>query len=193
MNECLENIDAAYWNRLRKGDAGALSWFYDKYVDVLFTVAMNATSNRDLAKDALQEVFIELWNYRETLAVVNQSQAYLIKVLRSILVKKLKKEKTIVHLLQDESVASPELNAEDIFITADLQKENRTKLRLAVSHLTERQQLILELHFYRGLSYQQIAEKLQMNYQSVNNLVFRAILRLRMQMHLLLVVAYLLS
>ena len=188
MSDSLVNIDTVYWNRLRNGDAGALSYFYDRYIDVLFAFAMRSTSNRDLAKDAVQEVFIELWNYKDTLGAISHSQAYLVKVLRSILIKKLKKENAIVHLLQDESIASSELNAEDVFISADLQKENAKKLQSAVSHLTERQQLILELHFYQGLSYQQIADKLRMNYQSVNNLVFRTILRLRHQLHLLVII-----
>lgn len=179
MDDRLTDSDMEYWLRLRKGEPAALSYFYDTYVDKLFAIAMQTTSDRDLAKDSIQEVFIELWNYRESLGVVRHSQAYLIKVLRSILIKKRKKSNVIVHLLQDESIESTELNAEDVLITADIQKENKTRLQLAFSQLTSRQQLILELHFYQGLSYQQIADKLSMNYQSVNNLIFRTIHRLR--------------
>jgi RNA polymerase sigma-70 factor (ECF subfamily) len=48
-----------------------------------------------------------------------------------------------------------------------------------MAQLTTRQKLILRLHYYEGLSYEQIAEKLSMNYQSVNNLAFRTIRHLR--------------
>jgi DNA-directed RNA polymerase specialized sigma24 family protein len=51
----------------------------------------------------------------------------------------------------------------------------------------------LELRFYHGLSYYQIAEKLGMNYQSVNNLAFRTFRRLRSAMSPLTVFICLLS
>jgi len=56
-----------------------------------------------------------------------------------------------------------------------------------MSCLSSRQVLILKLHFYEGLSYEQIAERLSMNYQSVNNLAFRTIMRLRSHICALLI------
>ncbi len=58
-----------------------------------------------------------------------------------------------------------------------------------MSNLTSRQILILKLRFYEGLSYEQIADKLSMNYQSVNNLAFRTIMRLRQNMYSLILLA----
>ena len=55
-----------------------------------------------------------------------------------------------------------------------------------MSGLTTRQKLILRLHYYEGLSYEQIADRLSMNYQSVNNLAFRTIRHLRSMMLFLL-------
>jgi RNA polymerase sigma factor (sigma-70 family) len=190
MIDKIPPIDAVYWNRLKKGDPQALGYFYDKYVDRLFMAAMRITDNRDLAKDTIQEVFIELWNYRNTLGDIIHSYSYLIKVMRSILFKKLKKELRIKRLPLDESLMFSEQSIEDIIISADIDKEKKSRLHRALSNLTSRQKLVLEMRFYQGLSYDQIADKLSMNYQSVNNLAFRTILRLRNQLHIFLVVAY---
>jgi RNA polymerase sigma factor (sigma-70 family) len=183
----IPHIDAVYWARLKKGDADALGYLYDSYVDKLFQAALRVTDNRELAKDALQEVFIELWNYREGLGTINYSQGYLVKVLRNILVKKLKNEQQTGHFPAEELLASPDGNIEDILISSDTDREKRKRLSRALSNLTGRQILILKLHFYEGLSYEQIADRLSMNYQSVNNLAFRTILRLRSQMYTVLV------
>lgn len=188
MSEQAFNIDAVYWSRLKLGDPGALGYLYDKYADKLFLAASRLTNNRELAKDALQEVFIELWNYRETLADVNHSQSYLVKVLRSILLKKLKKENTLSPFIAEESLVSSEQSMEDIIISSDADREKKSKLHRALSNLTSRQKLILELRFYEGLSYEQIADRLSMNYQSVNNLAFRTILNLRRHMYVGLLV-----
>jgi len=190
MIEPVFNIDAVYWTRLKQGDPEALGYLYDRYVDKLFLAASRITNNRELAKDALQEVFIELWNYRETLSDVNHSQSYLVKVLRSILLKKLKKESATSPFRAEESLVSSEQSMEDIIISSDTDREKKSKLHRALSNLTSRQKLILELRFYEGLSYEQIADRLSMNYQSVNNLAFRTILSLRRQMYIGLLLFY---
>ena len=144
------------------------------------------TNDRELAKDALQEVFIEIWNYRNTLGDVIHTQSYLVKVMRSILIKKLKKESLISHFTVADSLVSAEGSVEDIIISSDIDKEKKNRLSQALANLTNRQKQVLEMRFYEGLSYEQIAEKLSMNYQSVNNLAFRTIHRLRSQLHIII-------
>ena len=190
MIDKIPPIDAVYWNRLKRSDVQALGYFYDKYVDRLFMAAMRITDNRELAKDTIQEVFIELWNYRKTLGDIIHSYSYLVKVMRSILFKKLKKENRISRSPLDESFTFSEQSIEDIIISADIDKEKKSRLHRALSNLTSRQKLVLEMRFYQGLSYDQIADKLSMNYQSVNNLAFRTILRLRNQLHIFLIFTY---
>ena len=172
-------IDPMCWARLKKGDPAALGELYDAYVDKLFLAASALTDNREMAKDALQEVFIELWNYRETIGDIQYPQSYLVKVLRSILLKKLKKENGKKYYPVEESLRCMDSNREESFISADADREMTEKLSHAMSRLTTRQKLILQLHFYEGLSYEQIADQLSMNYQSVNNLAFRTIRHLR--------------
>lgn len=186
MPDQVANNDSIYWARLKKGDHAALGILYDIYVDKLFRAALRITDNRELAKDALQEVFIEIWNYRETLGDIHHSQSYLVRVLRNILFKKLKKENRTDYYLPDETLISSEKNREELIISFDIDREKKTRLTHALSNLTTRQKLILKLHYYEGLSYEQIADKLSMNYQSVNNLAFRTIMRLRSQMHILI-------
>ncbi len=191
MTVHISHIDLAYWNRLKKGDPEALGYFYDTYADKLFLTALQISDNRELAKDALQEVFIELWNYRETIAEIKHSPSYLVKVLRSILIKRLKKENLTSYYQIEESWVCSDRNMEDIIISSDTYKENNNTLHRALSRLTARQKLILQLRFYDGLSNEQIARKLCINYQSVSNLVFRTILRLRMQMCTVIIFSYL--
>ena len=176
-------VDADCWGRLKKGDPGALGELYDFYVDRLFLVALGFTDQRELARDALQDVFIELWNYRASIGDIEYPLAYLTRVLRSILIKKVRKELPKRHCSVEETGLSLEGNREDSIISADSDQEMAVRLSQAMGRLTTRQKLILQLHYYEGLSYDQIADKLSMNYQSVNNLAFRTIRHLR---HLML-------
>ncbi len=190
MLENLQNTDAVYWNRLKKDDPQALGFLYDKYVDKLFFSALRTTDNRELAKDAVQEVFIELWNYRHGINYVQYSQSYLVKVLQSILIKKLKKENSVQHYELEDCYISPEESIENILISNDADTEKKYRLKHALSNLSNRQKQLLQLHFNEGLSYEQIAEKLSINYQSVNNLAFRTILRLRRLMYVFIYLCF---
>jgi RNA polymerase sigma-70 factor (ECF subfamily) len=170
--------DTNCWQGLKQDDPLALGYLYDTYVDKLFITAMFIANDRELVKDALQEVFIELWNYRKSIGDVHNAQAYLTMVLKNILHKK---HRTAPHTvsISGNAILSSDENKEEAIIMADIEQEKRSKLRLAVSSLSERQKLILELRFNQGLSYEQIADRLGMNYQSVNNLAFRTFRRLR--------------
>lgn len=186
-------IESSCWTSLKNGDPEALGYLYDTYVDKLFQAALRITDNRELAKDALQEVFIQLWNYRSNLGEITHTQAYLIRILRNILIKKLKTEYQPGLDIIGETIASQDGNREEIIIMADTDKEIDTRLNRALANLTNRQRLILQLHFYEGLTYEQIAVRLSMNYQSVNNLAFRTIRHLRNLMCLVVVVAKIIS
>jgi RNA polymerase sigma factor (sigma-70 family) len=182
MSAKTAHIDSSNWAQLKKGDPLALGYFYDTYADKIFVAALRMTTDRELAKDALQEVFIEIWNYRNTLGDVMHTQSYLIKVMRSILLKKLKKESQYSPHAVADTLASAEESIEDIIVSSDIDKEKKGRLKIALSNLTNRQKQVLEMRFNEGLSYEQIADKLSMNYQSVNNLAFRTIHRLRSQL-----------
>jgi RNA polymerase sigma-70 factor (ECF subfamily) len=167
------------WQSLRNDDPQALSYFYDTYVDGLFITAMSITNDRELAKDALQEVFIELWTYRKSITEVKNTQAYLTRILKSVLLKKIKAGQAIVTGADFSFFAEEQLNREEAIIASDIEKDKQYRLRSAVSGLSKKQQMILKLRFHENMSYDEIADRLGMKYQSVNNLVFRTFRRLR--------------
>jgi len=169
-------LDPNCWGRLRNGDPEALGELYDAFVDRLFVVALGLTNDRELARDGVQEAFIELWNYRGTIGDVQYPLAYLTRVLRNVLLKKLKTDQTGNHILIEEALVG---SCEDRLIAQETDSEIAKRLNHAIDRLTTRQKLILRLHYYEGLSYAQIADRLSMNYQSVSNLAFRTIRQLR--------------
>lgn len=182
MPECIYQNDAACWKQLKEGNSQALGYLYDNYIDKLFHAALKMTDNRELAKDALQEIFIEIWHYRASIGEVNHSYSYLVKVLKSVILKKVKKKLIIHELFDNEHGVQEEQNIEELIISSDMATEQKSRLNKALSQLTSRQKQVVSLRFFEGLTYEQIAVKLSMNYQSVNNLAFRAMINLRKQM-----------
>src|SRR3546814_7221296 len=121
---------------------------------------------RDVAKDAVQETFIALWSYRNTLGDIRHSQGYLVKVMRSLLLKNLRAGKAIVKEELTEQPYLIETGMDEQIILADEEQERKDKLEYALSKLSLRQKEIVELHFYEGLRREQIAARLGIKYRS---------------------------
>ena len=172
-------MDTECWSRLKRGDPQALGILYDHHAERLFAKALALCNDRELAKDALQEVFIEIWNYRATISEVRHTYFYLERVLKNHLFKKLKVRNLVTYFDSEDDVLDLEENREDILIGRETELDKKTRIQRAMAELTWRQRQVLQLRFYEGLSYKQIAVRLKMNYQSVINLTFRTMLRLR--------------
>jgi RNA polymerase sigma factor (sigma-70 family) len=173
------NKDAVHWENLGLGDMAALGCLYDLYAGRLFEKACSIVGSRAAAKDLVQDVFLHLWQYRTTVSTVQYSYSYLCKVLYSSALKNIKKERKTVYIPLPENIDSGVATIENLIISGDTASATRQKLNAAIAKLSSRQQQILQLHYTDGLSYAQIAEKLRINYQSVNNLAFRTMHQLR--------------
>src|SRR4051812_908560 len=78
------------WFSLRSGSREALNTIFEKYGRGLFSYGRNMTSDHCLISDCMQDVFVELWARRETVAVeVHSINAYLIKSLRRRIARRL--------------------------------------------------------------------------------------------------------
>lgn len=181
------------WTCIKNDDPRGLGQLYDAYVDKLFISAMIFSSDRELSKDAIQDVFIQVWNYRKTIGDITNTQAYLTRILRRILVKKIKNNQSTVYLEDAASVLTSTQNTVERIIYSETKTEEMSRLRHAVASLTKRQREIIELRFFQGLTYDQIANRMGMNYQSVNNLAFRTFRRLREAMSPVILLILLLS
>ena len=171
--------ESALWDRFRGGDPDAFARLYDLYAFPLATYGYRISSVEHLVKDAIQDLFIELWRSRENLPSVKCVNAYLFKSIRYKLIKN-EKLAALYNTRNDLS----DLLTEDVSAeTAILRREEETmtiqKIQLAVKGLSRRQQEAVTLKFYHGFTNDQIAEIMGVHYQSATNILHRALLTLR--------------
>lgn len=165
------------WKALRQeGAPAALKFFFDHFYEPLYGYAMKLLGREALAKDALQNTFADLWQYRKSLSPEVIVKAYLFRAVRNHctrLIQKNQPYQKVEALCQQLSFDPEELILED---TSMLQKK---KIAEALNKLSPRQKEILYLKYYENLSYQEIAEVSAINYQSVVNHAHKAIRKLR--------------
>ncbi|MBO9637570.1 MAG: sigma-70 family RNA polymerase sigma factor, partial [Siphonobacter aquaeclarae] len=115
------------WTEFLSGNRTAFSQLYDRYADVLFSFGLRYSSDRDLVKDCIHDLFIDLHHYRAGLAREVNIRFYLLKSLRRKLEQAHRKSALFRHeTWENESVLaiSPfSFSIEDEIITDESQKE----------------------------------------------------------------------
>ncbi|HEY4653059.1 MAG TPA: sigma-70 family RNA polymerase sigma factor [Cyclobacteriaceae bacterium] len=169
------------WEDFKRGDRNALSCIYLHYFNVLYNYGCKMLTNKDKAKDCIQDLFVEVWQARERLSSTDSIKYYLMKALRIKVLKELKKESRFFNpaSLSGEYHFDFAVPYEVELIDEQVRIERKERLSRAFERLSRRQKEIIFLRFYNDLEYTEIASIMSINYQSVHNLIFRAIKLLR--------------
>lgn len=173
------------WHNAKAGDKASFCQLAELQYRTLFNYAAHFTDDREFIKDSIQEVFTRIWEKRTTINLQYVS-IYLIKSLRNQLVQELRRQKQPYLSLSGQDVSGlsdwQTIETEIEQHEADLSSQHR--LRQAVNTLPKRQQEAVFLKFYSGLENDQIAELMEINRQSVANLLYKALFALKSQMTL---------
>lgn len=173
--------DAEIWSRFRSGDADAFADIYNMYVDDLYRYGMKFVSgNRDIVIDAIHDIFLKLYQLNSSSTLVLNPRFYLLKALRGQIYDNIRKEKGLKRNPVREIPFHVEyqLSAEE-FSNSEETAEILDRYKQVISVMTERQKEAVYLHYSLGLSYDEVAALMDMNVQSVRNLIHRSVERIR--------------
>jgi len=150
--------------------------FKDNYAS-LMRYGGKIVSDEEVVKDCIQDCFYDLWQKSDKLMAVENIKHYLLGMLRRSILKKVKVQSKKVSL--DEIHEQFELSIESTLIDNEQQQINSVRLQQVLSELSPKQREIIYLKFQEQLSYQEIEEITSTNYQSIRNLLSKAINNLR--------------
>lgn len=165
-----QNTEIASWNAFRGGDMEALGLLYEKYFPLLYAYGKRISLSDEFAKDCLQDLFVKLWERRERLPEVATCQGYFFQCYRALLMDRLKEQGRMNHM-GEQDMGEWTLPVQDLIVAKESVEENVKRLVSGIASLPKKQQEIIYLRFYQGLSYHEISEALQINNQSVRNAV----------------------
>ncbi|MFB0945357.1 MAG: sigma-70 family RNA polymerase sigma factor, partial [Spirosomataceae bacterium] len=164
------------WQAFKNGDRQAFSTIYNVYIEDLLSYGYRVTTDRQLIRDSIQDLFLQLWQSRNSLTDTDSIRFYLYGSLRNRIVRNTEKNpiQTIDSTdLFDNIIGA--LSFEDDLIAMERLTEQKQRLKRAISELPKRQQEILQLRYYHDFSLEEISNIMQINNQSVRNLLHRAI------------------
>ena len=185
MNESLLKLETELLQRLQQNYEEALASLMDMYYTDLYNYAARFTRDDGLIKDCIQEVFISLWQRRETADTILSPKYYFLRAIKNKVLKAVTRNnhKATSDNLPDEYDFFHEFSIEQVIIEKQVSEEKAGKLRKVLSLLSKRQKEIIYLKYYQYLDNGQIAELMNISRQSVYNLLHEAIHKLRSLWH----------
>ena len=167
--------DDALWHAIARNDIEALSYAYKRYYNGLYFYGLKCTSRSPLVEDSIQDLFLKLWDKRHNIQIKQAFKPYLFMMFRRIVIDKLNQLTKREEIKEAQDPLMPSLSVQDIIINREIEAEKLTRLDTALKGLSSRQKEIIYLRFYEELSYQQIADTLNIKYQSVRNYIYESI------------------
>jgi RNA polymerase sigma factor (sigma-70 family) len=164
--------------RLQRNDAEALASLMWLYYDDLHNYGARFTSDKELVKDCIQEIFISLWQRRETADTILSPKFYLLRAIKNKILKSLHKNNHSA-FPNNDYYFSYELSIEQIIIERQISEEKVQKLRKTLELLSKKQKEIVYLKYYHHLDHTQIAELMNVTRQTVYNLLHETLNKLR--------------
>jgi RNA polymerase sigma-70 factor (ECF subfamily) len=165
--------------RIATGDVDALAELYDRHVTTLLPVALRILRDRVETEDVLHDAFVAVRErasqYVEARGTVLAWMATLVRNLAIDRLRRRKRRNTIAHDVLAREPPPPNPTPERLTAEA----VERERLRRAMADLPELQRLTLEIAFFEGLTYAEIAERENVPIGTVKSRAARALMALR--------------
>jgi len=151
--------------KISEGDDTAFKHLFEKYYGQIYSASFRFLKVHELAEDLAQTSFLKIWEKRKHLSHVERFDDYLFKIAHNEMAdhfrKHSRREKHFQRIreLFEEETGSPE----ELLIT----KQKRALIADAISNLPPQQQKAYTLSRDEGLSYQQIADRMQLSVNTI--------------------------
>jgi len=167
-------------NLINQGDREAFRELVTNYTKRLYYYAWQYLGDRHMAEDIVQDLFMEIWNKRNTWHPNETLQGYLLKSIKNRCLRYIQKQRPT---LSSNVYPNPQEDYVDIVTSAiDVQSRSRIENVLlykeimdALQALPERCGLIFRMHRFEGLSQKEIAKELNISVKTVGNQIQRAV------------------
>ncbi|MFA9190389.1 sigma-70 family RNA polymerase sigma factor [Flavobacterium sp. FZUC8N2.13] len=172
--------DNELWVELKAGDEKAFSTLFKRYYSYLIQYGNSFSPFSEKIQDCVQDVFTDIWVYRNSLSDTVVVKAYLLSCVRKRIVRLQERDKVFNKSKSVDAIAFLfDFSVEHQLISDELTAGKVAQLNKLVNDLPTRQKEALYLRYHHGLSVDEIAEILNVNYQSANNLLHRALVNIR--------------
>lgn len=150
---------------MKNSDETAFNELYDRTWQKLYLTARAKTNNESLAKELIQDVFIDFWDKKHN-REIKDVKAYLNQALRFKIIDIYRSKKLNLETLDDIENILIESSSSDKYL---IERELNTILNCWMKSLPLKRRKIFELYYFENKSTKEISEILQLSIKTVQN------------------------
>lgn len=174
-----EDSDEDLWGHLLQSDKDALYQLYTRFYQPLLSFGLKYNADADFVKDAINQLFLYLWEKRDGLQAARNVRNYLYTSLRRQLAREVLQRNYVSTDLLDDAGQPLVPSREESWIAEQEVAERSLLMATAINKLPARQRQLLFMKYYEMLSYEEMADQTGLTVRSIYNKVHEAIVRLR--------------
>lgn len=180
------------FNAIQQGDEKALEVVFLRYYRLLCRYAGTLLKNEAEGQEIAADVFLMLWEKRQTIEVKESLRKYLFTMTRNRGLRQLKTHNQTPEILE---LTSDTIKQYESNLFASEEANNAPSilteyLASYIEQLPPQRQHIFNLNKVEGLSYSEIAQRLGLSEKTVRNHIYRAMLRLKKLSPVLFLIYY---
>ncbi|WP_209330776.1 RNA polymerase sigma factor [Lunatimonas salinarum] len=169
------------WRALKCGDQYAFECLYRQFAKGLFQLGISISGDADFTQDCIQELFIDLWKYRENIKATDNVRLYLFRSLSNRIHKENRRAAQSSEKLRQayEEASNKIESVETTLINTQRNEMLQRKLADGLQKLPVRQNEVIQYLYFESLSYEEVAKVMGINLRSVYTLAWKALATLR--------------
>src|SRR5712692_758291 len=165
--------------RALRGDKDAFDDIFDRYSGLMLRTAYGIVKDQDIAEDAVQNALIQAWQHLPSLRETGALRSWLLRIVVNQCISfKRRLARSTMFLYQSFSEQETFLASQ----VADYAKgcmERSWDLAQAVEKLPAKQQNVIALHYYQGMTLPAISQRLQISENTLKKRIQAALSNLR--------------
>src|SRR6202049_461595 len=165
--------------RALRGDKDVFDDIFDRYGGLMLRIAYRIVQDRDLAEDAVQNALIQAWQHLPSLRETGALRPWLLRIVVNQCIS-FKRRIARSRMFLSQSFSEQEtFLASQVADDAKGYMERRWDLAHAVEQLPAKQQHVIALHYYQGMTLPEISRKLQISENTLKKRLQEALGNLR--------------
>lgn len=171
--------DAQIVRQVLRGKQEAFAVLVERYQKPIFNFIYRFYGNYELAQELTQETFLRCYQFLKSYDPERKFSTWLYTVAKNLCIDELKKRRSSREISLEDSL--PAVDAKEAEGAVDnnartecIRSEESFKLLEALQELPAAARTVLLLHYFQGLSYQEIGETLGLPVSTVKIRIFRA-------------------
>jgi RNA polymerase sigma-70 factor, ECF subfamily len=172
------STDRELMQRIAHQDESALAQLYQRYANLVYSLAYRTLQDAALTEEAVQDTFLDVWRQPESWDPdKGKLTSWLLTIARYKAIDRLRKE---VHQPVNNAVRLDDTsNLMEGDLASDIQWQDGQLLRALMKRLSPEQAQVIELAFFRGMTHSELAEALHLPLGTVKTRLRLGLIKLR--------------